>query len=63
MEERANVPARCPIAVIMGTTGAGKSKLAIDLAKAIGGEVVSADSMQVYEGYHVATAKGLIFAH
>ena len=33
--------------VIVGTTGAGKSKLAIQIAKALNGEVVNADAMQV----------------
>jgi hypothetical protein len=36
-----------PVVVILGSTATGKSKLAIDLAKRFGGEVISADSMQV----------------
>lgn len=32
---------------VIGTTGAGKSKLAVDLAKKFDGEIISADSMQV----------------
>ena len=35
----------------------GKSKLAVALAKEIGGEIISADSMQVYKGMDIGTAK------
>ena len=35
------------VLVIIGTTGAGKTKLSIDLAKAVGGEIVNSDAMQV----------------
>lgn len=35
---------------ILGCTGSGKSKLALDLAKACNGEIVNADSMQIYYG-------------
>jgi tRNA dimethylallyltransferase len=45
------------LAVIVGPTGAGKSRLAIDLARAAGGEVVSADSQQVYRGMDIGTGK------
>lgn len=43
--------------VIVGPTGAGKSQLAIDLARAAAGEVVSADSQQVYRGMDIGTGK------
>jgi len=43
--------------VITGPTAAGKTGLGISLAQAISGEVVSADSMQVYRGMDVGTAK------
>ena len=43
--------------VIAGPTAAGKSELAIKLAGQIGGEVVSADSMQVYRGMDIGSAK------
>lgn len=36
--------------IIAGPTAAGKSALAVELAKTIGGEVISGDSMQVYRG-------------
>ncbi|MFH1387362.1 MAG: tRNA (adenosine(37)-N6)-dimethylallyltransferase MiaA [bacterium] len=43
--------------IILGPTAVGKTKLAIDLAKEIGGEIISADSMQVYRGMDIGTAK------
>ena len=46
----------CVIAVV-GPTAAGKSRLSIDLAREIGGEVVNADSMQLYRGMDIGTAK------
>jgi tRNA dimethylallyltransferase len=42
---------------VVGPTAAGKSDLAIDIALDVGGEVVNADSMQVYRGMDVGTAK------
>ncbi|GFQ02118.1 tRNA dimethylallyltransferase 2 [Phtheirospermum japonicum] len=45
------------IVVIMGATGSGKSKLAIDLASHFPIEIINADSMQVYEGLDVLTNK------
>lgn len=47
---------RAPIAIV-GPTAVGKSSLAEDLALALGGEIVSADSMQVYRGMDIGTAK------
>ena len=38
-----------PLVVLTGPTAVGKTKLSIALAKAIGGEILSADSMQVYK--------------
>jgi len=46
-----------PLIIIAGPTGVGKSDLAVALAKKIGGEVISADSMQVYRGMDIGTAK------
>jgi tRNA dimethylallyltransferase len=43
--------------VISGPTGSGKSDLAVRLAERIGGEIVNADSMQVYRGMDIGTAK------
>lgn len=48
------------IIVIAGPTGVGKTRLAIQLAKLLGGEVVSADSMQVYRGMDIGTAKATV---
>jgi tRNA dimethylallyltransferase len=42
---------------IIGPTAVGKSKLAIELAKKLNGEIISADSMQVYIGMDIGTAK------
>ncbi|MGZ3513945.1 MAG: isopentenyl transferase family protein, partial [Thermodesulfobacteriota bacterium] len=36
------------VVVLLGPTGAGKSKLAIEWAEELGGEIISADSLQVY---------------
>ncbi|XP_057534139.1 tRNA dimethylallyltransferase 2 isoform X3 [Amaranthus tricolor] len=49
------------IVVIMGPTGSGKSKLAIDLATQFPIEIINADSMQVYHGLDVLTNKVTIF--
>lgn len=43
--------------VICGPTGVGKSEIAIKLAKKIGAEIISADSMQVYKYMNIGTAK------
>jgi len=45
------------IAVIAGPTASGKTSLAIALARRLGGEIVNADSQQVYRGLDVGTAK------
>ncbi|MDE7212584.1 MAG: tRNA (adenosine(37)-N6)-dimethylallyltransferase MiaA [Lachnospiraceae bacterium] len=46
-----------PLIVLTGPTAAGKTKLSIALARAVGGEILSADSMQVYRGMDIGTAK------
>ena len=46
-----------PLIVLAGPTAVGKTDLSLDLAKEIGGEIVSADSMQVYRGMDIGTAK------
>ena len=43
--------------VIGGATATGKSDLAVELAKKIGGQIVNADSMQLYKGMDIGTAK------
>jgi len=42
---------------LVGATGVGKTQMALDLAGRLGGEIVSADSMQVYRGMDIGTAK------
>lgn len=46
-----------PIIAVVGPTGTGKSDLAVELALALGGEVVNTDSMQFYRGMDIGTAK------
>ena len=41
---------------ITGPTASGKTALSVRLAKEFGGEIVSADSMQIYRGIHIASA-------
>ena len=45
------------IVLIAGPTASGKSKIAINLAKKINGEIVNADSMQVYKQLKILTAR------
>ncbi|WCJ32242.1 tRNA dimethylallyltransferase 9 [Euphorbia peplus] len=45
------------VIVISGPTGAGKTRLAIELAKRLNGQIISADSVQVYRGLDVGSAK------
>lgn len=45
------------VLVIQGPTASGKSDLAVQLAEEIGGEIINADSMQVYRGMDIGTAK------
>jgi tRNA dimethylallyltransferase len=54
---RVRDPFSQPIPVIVGPTASGKSDLAIGLALALGGEIINLDSVQVYRGIYVATAK------
>ncbi len=50
-------PRSARLVVVVGPTASGKSRLAIDLARRIGGEVLSADSQQVYIGMDIGTGK------
>ncbi len=45
------------IICIVGPTASGKTKLGVELSKKLGGEVISADSMQIYKGMDIGTAK------
>lgn len=49
--------AQGPVVAVVGPTAAGKSALSLDLAAALDGEVVNADSMQLYRGMDIGTAK------
>ena len=46
-----------PLVILTGPTAVGKTELSIKLAQAIGGEIISADSMQVYKYMDIGTAK------
>jgi tRNA dimethylallyltransferase len=46
-----------PLIVIMGPTGSGKSSLAMEIASRVPAEIVSMDSMQIYRGMDIGTAK------
>lgn len=46
-----------PMIILTGPTAAGKTELSIKLAEAVGGEIISADSMQVYKKMNIGTAK------
>ena len=45
------------VAAVVGATASGKTALSVELAGRLGGEVISADSMQIYRGLSIATAK------
>ena len=45
------------ILAVVGPTASGKTGLGIELAKTYGGEIISADSMQIYQGMNIASAK------
>jgi tRNA dimethylallyltransferase len=47
----------CPVLLIAGPTASGKSALAVRLAREIGGEIINADSMQIYRDLRVLTAR------
>lgn len=53
----ADAHGQLPLIVVVGPTASGKSGLAIDLAESVGGEIISADSMQLYRGMDIGTAK------
>ena len=46
-----------PLIVVAGPTGTGKSELAVRLAETIGGEIVNFDSVQIYRGFDIGSAK------
>ena len=52
-----DIPDRPPLVILTGPTAVGKTALSVNLAKKIGGEIVSADSMQVYRRMDIGSAK------
>ena len=46
-----------PLAVIAGPTASGKTALAVEMARRLNGEVISADSMQIYREMQIGTAR------
>ena len=46
-----------PLIILTGPTAVGKTKLSIALAKAVNGEIISADSMQVYKHMDIGSSK------
>ncbi len=48
---------KIPVIAVVGPTASGKTALAVELAKKFNGQIVSADSMQIYKGMNIATAK------
>ena len=48
---------KLPLVILTGPTAVGKTRLSVELAKRIGGEIISADSMQVYRGMDIGSAK------
>ena len=48
------------IVIITGLTASGKSKLGVQLAKEFNGEIISADSFQIYKGLNIGSAKDSI---
>ena len=48
---------KIPVIAVVGPTASGKTSLSINIAKKFSGQVVSADSMQIYEKMDIATAK------
>lgn len=57
MVELDNSITKTPLVAVVGPTASGKTKLGVDIALKFNGEVVSADSMQIYLGMSIATAK------
>lgn len=49
--------AKVPLLCIVGPTASGKTALALNVAEELGGEILSADSMQIYRGFDIGTGK------
>ncbi len=57
MQDKRTEEGKEPLVILTGPTAVGKTGLSIGLARRIGGEIISADSMQVYRGMDIGTAK------
>ena len=53
----ASTKVKKPVVFIVGSTGVGKTKLSLELAQKFNGECISADSMQIYKGFDIGSAK------
>jgi tRNA dimethylallyltransferase len=60
MKDRRELTGGLPVVVVLGPTATGKTELAIRIATAFNGEVVSADSRYFYRGMDIGTAKPTI---
>ncbi|XP_047503271.1 tRNA dimethylallyltransferase [Pieris napi] len=60
MAFRTVISCKIPMVVILGATGTGKTKLSLELAQRFGTEIISADSMQIYKGLDIVTAKATL---
>ena len=59
-ERQKTTPPRKKVLIIAGPTATGKTSLAIKIAEAIGGEIISCDSMQIYQATDIGTAKATL---
>lgn len=57
MQEQQSKTSKLPLLVLIGPTAVGKTQLSLDLAKTFQAEIISGDSMQVYRGMDIGTAK------
>ncbi|MBI1922179.1 MAG: tRNA (adenosine(37)-N6)-dimethylallyltransferase MiaA [Geobacter sp.] len=59
MSYPSNQPSNCNLLVVLGPTASGKTRLGVALARHLNGEIISADSRQVYRGMDIGTGKDL----
>ncbi len=57
MSEHPHLPARFPVIAVLGPTATGKTSVSIRLAQRLGGEVINLDSVQIYRGLDIGSAK------
>eukprot|EP00045_Choanoeca_perplexa_P017532 m.256313 g.256313 ORF g.256313 m.256313 type:complete len:498 (-) comp17563_c0_seq3:4290-5783(-) len=56
----ATIATEIPLVCVIGATGTGKTKLSVELAQHLNGEIISADSIQVYKGLDIASNKATV---